>query len=231
MAGRSPEVREFMDQIANSGRHGGPKHQRGPDCPECMAEHRATQEGSINLTELDKAAYLVEGMTAGGKAAAREIEASEARGQIAFVRSELLPNPAEVRSGGLPLHPGFDPAPFVRMGIEFLEPVTGDPLFVHATMPGGWVRRPVHGDSMHSYLVDLAGEERAAIFYKAAFYDRKCSMTPIPLCAECGHSEMAHPWADYEIPPSAENDWKGKLRPLKCERSGCDCPFLQAMAL
>lgn len=80
----------------------------------------------------------------------------EARGQAALVNGDVLP----------------------REGVDALIPagvVVGDPvddLFVRVTLPAGWRKVPTE-HSMWSKLVDDKGRERAAIFYKAAFYDRK----------------------------------------------------------
>lgn len=46
-----------------------------------------------------------------------------------------------------------------------------DPLFRDVTLPEGWEIKPT-GHSMWSSLQNEKGEEVAAIFYKAAFYDR-----------------------------------------------------------
>lgn len=60
-----------------------------------------------------------------------------------------------------------------EMGITFGAPV--DELFVSVTLPAGWVIKPTE-HSMHSDLVDDKGRVRAAIFYKAAFYDRNANL-------------------------------------------------------
>ena len=53
-------------------------------------------------------------------------------------------------------------------GIEFGNVV--DKIFIEATLPDGWKIVPT-SHSMWSDLVDDKGRKRAAIFFKAAFYD------------------------------------------------------------
>lgn len=54
-----------------------------------------------------------------------------------------------------------------------------DDLFLNVQLPEGWKLEPTD-HSMWSKLLDEKGRERAAIFYKAAFYDRNAhfSFTP-----------------------------------------------------
>lgn len=87
------------------------------------------------------------------------IEAQEARGQRQLVESSVLPMDGD-----------WDI--LEMMGVKRLGPVSDDPLFVHVELPEGWRIRPTE-HSMNSYLVDAEGQDRAHIFYKAAFYDRK----------------------------------------------------------
>lgn len=69
-------------------------------------------------------------------------------------------------------------------GIQFHEiqfhkgvPTTDeDPLFIRVTLPAGWKIAPTN-HSMHSDLLDDKGRQRASIFYKAAYYDRRADMT------------------------------------------------------
>lgn len=91
------------------------------------------------------------------------IERQEARGQAAFIASGLLP----VEYGY-----GSSPEQLEAMGIVFGDIVEGDPIFQQATLPDGWsIKKTDH--SMWTKLVDDQGTERASIFYKAAFYDRR----------------------------------------------------------
>lgn len=64
---------------------------------------------------------------------------------------------------------------FERMGIVFLGPVIGDPLFVHVALPTGW-KKVASRDAMLSMLVDDRGRERARIFYKASHHDPKAAL-------------------------------------------------------
>lgn len=98
------------------------------------------------------------------------IEHTEKEGQRQLVSSQLLP--AQAR--GLTSEWGWNE--LEALGFRKGEPVDGDPLFVHAEMPEGWTKQAADG-AFWSYLVDERGVKRAAIFYKAAFYDRKASMT------------------------------------------------------
>jgi hypothetical protein len=85
------------------------------------------------------------------------IEASEARGQKAFVASSQLPTE------------GLDLDRCRELGIIVGEPV--DDLFTAVQLPDGMVKE-ASDHAMWSHLKDKAGNEIASIFYKAAFYDR-----------------------------------------------------------
>ena len=89
------------------------------------------------------------------------IEAQEKRGQSALVNSAMLPVQAQ-----------WDQ--LTQIGIVRGDPV--DDLFVNVTLPAGWTKRATEHD-MWSDLLDEQGRKRAAIFYKAAFYDRSAHMT------------------------------------------------------
>jgi len=64
------------------------------------------------------------------------------------------------------------------MGVVFREVLQDDPLFRNVTLPEGWTKKATEHD-MHSDLLDEKGRKRGAIFYKAAFYDRKASIRPL----------------------------------------------------
>ena len=89
------------------------------------------------------------------------VEKQEAQGQQSFVHSDTLPSkmPADARTE------------LESRGVVFGEAVEGDPMFCYATLPDGWEKRPTE-HSMWNDLVNADGETVAAIFYKAAFYDR-----------------------------------------------------------
>lgn len=91
----------------------------------------------------------------------RAIEAQEARGQRELVESTVLPT--ECRPA--------DKAALEAAGVKFGDPLPGDPIFCNAELPEGW-KKEGSDHAMWSYLVDETGTQRAAIFYKAAFYDR-----------------------------------------------------------
>jgi len=92
------------------------------------------------------------------------IEAQEAQGQKDFVASETLPR----------LCP--------RAELEHLGFVFGqdaDETFVYVTFPEGWKKVPTD-HSMWSDLLDDKDRKRAAIFFKAAFYDYHAEMDLTP---------------------------------------------------
>jgi hypothetical protein len=96
------------------------------------------------------------------------IEAQEAAGQAALVRaadhlpSEIIPRSVTREMLGQ------------AWGVTFGE--EAEDIFVQATLPAGWTIRATD-HSMHSELIDAAGNVRAGIFYKAAFYDRRAHLS------------------------------------------------------
>ena len=102
-------------------------------------------------------AFLAEAMLIGSNAA---IGAQEARGQRELAASDVLP-----------VKGTEDAKVWEAMGIKLGDPVKGDSIFREATFPSGWKKEPTD-HPMWSNLVDGKGRKRAAIFYKAAFYDR-----------------------------------------------------------
>jgi hypothetical protein len=90
------------------------------------------------------------------------IERSERQGQQQLVESDTLPRAVL----------GEDRALYEKLGFTFAGPVPGDDLFVFATLPPGW-KKERSGHAMWSHIVDEQGKKRVAIFYKAAFYDRR----------------------------------------------------------
>lgn len=89
------------------------------------------------------------------------IEAQEARGQTMLVQSSDMP---------LELRPSKEV--WEAVGFTFGEKL--DEVFQSATLPPGWTRE-ASDHSMLSYIKDEQGRRRAAVFYKAAFYDRRAS--------------------------------------------------------
>lgn len=93
------------------------------------------------------------------------IEDQEAAGQVTFVSNATLPKEM--------LH-GCDREKLEQMGIKFGADM--DDLFVTAQLPDGWKKKATN-HSMWSDLIDEKGRKRAAIFYKAAFYDRRAHIS------------------------------------------------------
>lgn len=88
----------------------------------------------------------------------------EAQGQRQLVNSTVLP--VEIQGAFVD---------WEAHGFVFGDPVADDPLFREVTLPEGWRKEPSDHD-MWSYVVDAAGVRRVAVFYKAAFYDRRAFM-------------------------------------------------------
>jgi hypothetical protein len=87
------------------------------------------------------------------------IEDMEAAGQRQVVASDVLPIEAPW-------------AELEQLGFTRTDPIASDDLFVNCTLPAGW-RREGSDHAMWSYVLDERGVRRVAIFYKAAFYDRR----------------------------------------------------------
>lgn len=117
------------------------------------------------------------------------IEAQEKAGQMILVANSILPKDM--------LH-GCTREQLERMGIVFGAPY--DDLFINVTFPTGWSKQATD-HSMWSKLLDDKGRERAGIFYKAAFYDRRAhiSLTPrfsLNIFLYCDEQGNAQP--DYD---------------------------------
>lgn len=103
------------------------------------------------------------------------ITGMECAGQEQLVKSDQLPAEAH----GFTTRWGEDAWPeYEALGFVKGDPVEGDPLFVHATLPPGWSRQGSQ-HAMGSYIVDERGLQRVSVFYKAAFYDRVASMSMV----------------------------------------------------
>lgn len=93
--------------------------------------------------------------------------------------------------------------------------VEGDDLFMHATLPEGWEKRPTD-HHMYSDLLDAQGRKRASIMYKAAFYDRDASIHAVPrFQASYKNARWEDPEAkDQDIPVIEDSNgnvlWRGK---------------------
>ena len=123
-----------------------------------MNDEKKTVTNTTAETKRNPASFLVEQMCLGGSA----VERMEKRGQEEFVRSDVFP--LDLSSHGID--------EFEALGFVFHGPVPGDDLFQFVTLPEGWERKGSDHD-MWSYIIDERGRERVAIFYKAAFYDRR----------------------------------------------------------
>lgn len=95
------------------------------------------------------------------------IESQEKDGQTSFVDSDTLP----LDVGG-----NEDRKILESFGVKFLGAVPGDELFQYVELPPNWKKVSTE-HSMSTWLVDDKGRRRASIFYKAAFYDRRASLS------------------------------------------------------
>lgn len=96
------------------------------------------------------------------------IERQEAAGQAELCMSDVLPTQGIEK---------------VRKMIEsnggsIGDHVPKDPMFRNVKLPPGW-KKQASDHSMWSSLIDDKGRKRAAIFYKAAFYDRSAHIDPV----------------------------------------------------
>jgi hypothetical protein len=89
------------------------------------------------------------------------IAAQELDGQNEVLSRDILPRK---------LTPGRDA--FEKAGFVFGKFVDG--LFVHATLPEGWIKQATD-DPVHTDILDRAGRRRGGIFYRAAFYNMDAS--------------------------------------------------------
>ena len=123
-----------------------------------------------NTSQRDPLLHLLGGAAAGTD---RYIENMEAEGQRQLVASTTLPAQGNDYPGRKTNWEMLE-----AMGVVRGEPVDGDALFVHATLPAGWAKRATD-HSMWSEIVDDRGVTRAMVFYKAAYYDRRAHVRVI----------------------------------------------------
>lgn len=117
------------------------------------------------------------------------VEAQEARGQDKLVHSELLPSEGDWKA-------------LEALGFVKGEQVEGDDLFVHASIPEGWVKeRTSH--SLYTVIKDERGIDRVRVGYKAAFYDRWARISVMKPGVE---RAMVLRFAD-EMPTQKPEDW------------------------
>lgn len=114
------------------------------------------------------------------------IEGQERAGQAELLQSTTLPT--EILHG-----PESD---FTDLGFVFGPTVPGDDLFREATLPDGWTRKGSE-HAMWSHLADERGINRVAVFYKAAFYDRRAHMGIITVGYDVGQGFV---YGDAETP-------------------------------
>ncbi|AHH98298.1 hypothetical protein [Kutzneria albida] len=100
----------------------------------------------------------------------RYITNMEAQGQREFVASEVIPT--DIRGG--------TEESLIGLGFTLGPAVDGDPLFQYARLPAGWSKQS-NGHGVWSDIIDEHGRKRCAVFYKAAFYDRRASLRIISL--------------------------------------------------
>jgi hypothetical protein len=99
------------------------------------------------------------------KAFGSAIEEMEIEGQRQLVKSDVIPwKGAE--------HPSDMRDVMITQGFEFHGRVENDALFQYVTLPEGWKVRPTD-HYLWTHIEDEHGEDRYAMFYKAAFYDRR----------------------------------------------------------
>jgi hypothetical protein len=115
-----------------------------------------------DTSKRDPLAHLV-GMM--GEGSSDYITGMERSGQVQLVNSSRLPTERY----------GSD-EDWRALGFTFGPPDPADSLFCDATLPPGW-SKAAGEHSMGSYICDERGIQRVSVFYKAAFYDRKASMS------------------------------------------------------
>lgn len=109
-----------------------------------------------NTTQRDPALHVLGVISEGTDG---YIMGMEAAGQRQLVGSTKLPTEAPWDA-------------MAELGFVRGDDVPGDNLFCEATLPDGW-RKDASDHAMWSYVLDERGVRRLAVFYKAAFYDRR----------------------------------------------------------
>lgn len=93
------------------------------------------------------------------------IERQEAEGTEKLIASDLLPIKSNATQEQL-----------TKVGFVFGDPV--DDLFIACQLPKGWIKQRSSGRAFN--LIDEHARLRGYVFYKAAFYDRRASLTMRP---------------------------------------------------
>lgn len=104
-------------------------------------------------------------------------------------------------SSWLPAEGDWDALPV--LGFTKGDPVTGDPLFVQAVMPAGWIRQATDS-AMGMEILDERGLPRVGIFYKAAFYDRGAHFWIIDVGAHVASCALRRTQTPVEMPAQWE---------------------------
>lgn len=137
-----------------------------------MSSNRERRAPANTQKETKEHPLLMIGASMGSGGPGQAVEEQEAAGQGSFVGSDTLP--ADVR--------GDTKAILEAAGVKFLGEVEGDAKFQYVELPEGW-KKVATDHSLWSHLYDERWRKRAAMFYKAAFYDRDAFIR-----AECRYS-------------------------------------------
>jgi hypothetical protein len=144
------------------------------------------------------------------------IEAQEKAGQMAQALKETLPIDGTIETKFGRDNPR---ATWEKLGFKFGKKT--EDIFVECTFPKGWKKQETD-HSMWTDLLDEHGRKRAAIFYKAAFYDRSAHVSlchrfgvrrkypdnrgdPLTVYVEDQNGEVSREIADLPQP-----DWKDR---------------------
>ncbi|WP_433235335.1 hypothetical protein ACQPYK_25165 [Streptosporangium sp. CA-135522] len=144
-----------------------------------------------DTSKIDALLLLADAMGSGGTEGA--ILRMEADGQRELVNSEVIPT--EIMSGG--------EDDLTALGFHLGDQVEGDPLFRRVTLPDGW-KREASDHSMWSYIIDGLGRRRVSVFYKAAFYDRRASLSINTVYSYVGHC------LDEKVRPIFDDVWAAR---------------------
>jgi hypothetical protein len=163
---------------------------RYPDNARFVHQHRRHQvmTSPRDTSKMDALLLLADAMGPGGTEGA--ILRMEADGQRELVNSEVIPT--KIMSG--------TEDDLTALGFHLGEQVKGDPLFRRVTLPDGW-KREAADHSMWSYIIDGLGRRRISVFYKAAFYDRRASLSFNTVYSYVGHC------LDEKVPPIFDDVW------------------------
>lgn len=130
-----------------------------------------------------------------GRGSSAAIEGQEAAGQREMLFSDVIPTKGSEEEQVL-----------IGLGFKLGAIDEADPLFRACELPPGWEREG-SGHSMWSYIVDERGMRRIAVFYKAAFYDRRAEWhverepktTAQGQAIDAAYSTMGYPLYDLDV--------------------------------